>query len=74
MAEPPPYVVLVDQVDDIEDLRNMAYAAANRVYYGTTEYWEEPRQSGVAFCFMALPSAIAFMAHCARSGIRYKGG
>jgi hypothetical protein len=74
MAEPPPYVVLVEQVEDIEDLRNWAYAAANRVNYGTTEHWDEPMPSGIAFYFMALGPAIAFIAHCARSGIRYKGG
>lgn len=72
MPEPPPYVVLVEQVDDIEDLLLMAYAAANSVHDGTTEHWDEPRPCGVALHFMDHRAAVVFMAYCVRSGIHYK--
>jgi hypothetical protein len=48
----PPYVVLVGGADDLEDLRNMAYAAANSIRGGSTEHWDEERSSGTAFYFM----------------------
>ena len=41
-----PYVVLVEQVEELEDLRNWAYAAANSGNYSTTEHWDEQRPSG----------------------------
>jgi hypothetical protein len=73
MADPPHYVVTVEYVEDIEDLRNWAYAAANGMPYATTEHWDVPNQSGFAFCFMAFGAALAFIAHCKVLGIPCKG-
>jgi hypothetical protein len=66
-----PYVVFVQGADDLEDLRNMAYSAANNIRGGSTEHWDVERPSGTAFYFMTWEAAFAFTAHCARTGIRY---
>jgi hypothetical protein len=73
MADPPHYVVTVEYVEDIEDLRDWAYAAANRFPYPTTEHCDVPNQSGFAFCFKAFGAALAFIKNCKESGIRCKG-
>lgn len=74
MTNGPPYVILIEQAPDIEDLRDWAYAAANRGNYWTTEHWDDPVPGGAAFHFMVFEAAFSFMAHCARSGIAFKGG
>jgi hypothetical protein len=74
MIEPLPCVVLVEHADDIESLRNMAYAAAHQVHDGATEHWDEDWLFGAAFHFMTFRAAFAFMAWCGRSGIRYSVG
>ena len=45
----PPFIVVVQTADDLEDLRNMAYAAANNIRGGSTEHWAEKRLSGKLF-------------------------
>jgi hypothetical protein len=70
----PPYVVLVQGADDLENLRDMAYAAANKIRSGSTEHWDERRSSEIAFCFMTANAATCFSAHCARTGISYRRG
>jgi hypothetical protein len=67
----PPFIVVVQTADDLEDLRNMAYAAAKNIRGGSTEHWEEKRPSGNAFCFVTWEAAFAFTAYCARTGIQY---
>jgi hypothetical protein len=75
MADPPHYVVTVEYVEDIEDLLDWAYAAANRrPYVPTTEHWPVPNQSGCAFCFKDIGAALAFIVYCKQSGIPCKGG
>jgi hypothetical protein len=64
ICRPPPYVVLVERVDDIEDLKNWAYGVANAHNYPTTEHWDEPKQSATAFCFKEYGAAWSFMALC----------
>jgi hypothetical protein len=69
----PPFVVVAQTADDLEDLRNMAYAAANNnIRGGSTEHWDEQRPSGAAFYFMTWEAAFAFTAHCARTGIPHR--
>jgi hypothetical protein len=68
----PPFVVIVQTADDLEDLRMMAYAAANKIRGGSTEHWDEERPSGTAFCFVTWEAAFLFTAHCARTGIPYR--
>jgi hypothetical protein len=63
---------LVERADDFEYLRNMAYAAANKIRGGSTEHWDEERSSVTAFYFMTWEAAFAFTAHCARNGIQYR--
>jgi hypothetical protein len=71
----PPYVVFVEEADDFEHLRDLAYGAANGGNYGTTEHWDDPAPfRGRAFCFMAPGAAVSFMAQCALAGIPRKGG
>ena len=72
MNEDPQYVVTVEQVEDIEDLRNWAYAAAHSSSYATTEHWDDwevPKQPGVRFYFKAYGAALRFIVHCKLSGI-----
>jgi hypothetical protein len=64
-----PYVVLVQEADDLENLRDMAYAAANDIRGGSTEHWDKERPSGNAFYFVTWEAAFAFTAYCARTGI-----
>jgi hypothetical protein len=68
----PPYVVLVQRADDLEDLRNMAYAAANKFGGGSTEHWDTEQSSGTAFHFMTWQAALAFTAHCTRIGVPHR--
>jgi hypothetical protein len=68
----PPFIVVVQTADDLEDLRNMAYAAANFIRGGSTEHWDEQRSSENAFCFMSWEAAFLFMVHCAKTGIPYR--
>ena len=56
-----PFVVIVEKADDIEHLRTMAYAAANQRGLATTEHWDEPRSSDVAFCFKAFEAWFVFV-------------
>jgi hypothetical protein len=65
------YGVLVKDPD--EDLWNWAYAAAHRGNYATTIHWDEKTCDGVVFWFCVHLAAIAFMAHCAKAGIPFKG-
>jgi hypothetical protein len=67
-----PFIVVVETAGDLEDLRMMAYAAANKVRGGSTEHWDEERPSGTAFCFMTSTAAFLFTVHCARSGISHR--
>ena len=61
MADQPIYVVTVEHVEDIEELRNLAYAAAHGLPYDTTEHWDEPKPLGVDFNFKAYGAAVAFL-------------
>jgi hypothetical protein len=73
VTDSPTYVVTVETPSDVEDLRNCPYAAANRQNYGTTERWDTPKQSGVAFHFKALGAALAFIAYCKQCQIPCRG-
>jgi hypothetical protein len=68
----PPYVVLVQEVDDLYDLHNMAFAAAHTNPFTSTVHWDEKRSSETAFYFMTWQAAFLFTMHCARAGIPYK--
>jgi hypothetical protein len=68
----PPFIVVVQTADDLEDLRNIVYAAANNIRGDSTEHWDEERHPGTAFYFVAWEAAFAFTAHCARTGIPYR--
>jgi hypothetical protein len=74
VASMPSYIVVVQTAVDLEDLRLMAYDAANKVRGGSTEHWDEERPSGTAFCFVNWEAAFLFTVHCARASIPYRSG
>jgi hypothetical protein len=68
----PHYSVLVEVQDNLEDLRDMAFAAAHDNQFTSTEHWDEKRSSEVAFCFTTWEAALLFTMHCARTGIPHR--
>jgi hypothetical protein len=73
MDETVTYAVLIQAAeDDLEDLRNIAFAAARNIRDGSTEYWEEARGPETAFCFKNWEAAFSFNAYCAKSDIPYR--
>jgi hypothetical protein len=56
----PQYDVLVEVQDNLEDLRDRAFAAAHDNPFTSTEHWDEKRPSEVAFCFTTWKAAFLF--------------
>jgi hypothetical protein len=66
------YIVLVEVQDNLEDLRDMAFAAAHDNSFTSTEHWDEKRSSEVAVCFTTCEAAFLFTMHRASKGIPHR--
>ena len=72
MVSEPPYAVIVKaEGAELEELRNYAYASAQRGA-GSSEHWEENRGLETAFFFISWEAAFLFNWHCEISDVPHR--
>lgn len=64
-------IIVAAGENELEDLRNYAYASAHKGG-GSTEHWERDRESETAFFFKSWDAAFLFKWHCEIMNIPFR--